>query len=243
MNTNALLLDVFHQRWLNLILDLVVTAIAVTIVALASQIHGLSSDGALGVALSNVVSFSRILMYLIQAWTQMETSMVIVPNGDWSTQGAIRFKNLTSGYGQEADIKSETKVTDFDSSAQSSPILKDITLNIEPDSKVGDHSNEEILSALAEGRIFGLIESRGGLSPTLNESSLLSGQQQLICPARALINRSRTLILGEATSNIDKETETKMMKADSRPISRMHYPCGGTSTTENSRFRFCISVG
>lgn len=108
------------QRWLNLVLDLVVTAIAVTIVAIASQIHGLSSASALGVALSNIVSFSRILTYLIQAWTQMETSIgaisrlksfteetssehlpeeVIVPKGFWPSRGAIQFRSLTSGYG------------------------------------------------------------------------------------------------------------------------------------------------
>lgn len=106
------------QRWLNLILDLLVTALAVTIVALATQVH--SSGGALGVALSNIVSFSRVLTYVIQAWTQMETSLgsisrlkgftletytehladeVIDPGTQWPSQGEIQFNGLTVSYG------------------------------------------------------------------------------------------------------------------------------------------------
>ncbi|GAM38880.1 vacuolar glutathione S-conjugate transporter [Talaromyces pinophilus] len=244
------------QRWLNLVLDLVVTAIAVTIVAIASQVHGLSSAGALGVALSNIVSFSRILTYLIQAWTQMETSIgaisrlksfteetssehlpeeVIVPKGFWPSRGAIQFSSLTSGYGGKSSlILSILRMTDIHGGTitidgidlatlsresvreklnvmpQDAMILSgSVRFNIDPS---GKKSDEEILSTLAEVGLLDLIESRGGLSSTLDASALSSGQQQLICLTRALINPSRILILDEATSNVDQETETKMVK-------------------------------
>lgn len=63
------------QRWLRLMLDLIVTIIAVTVVAIATQVESRSNASALGVALANIVSFSQTLAYLIQAWTQLETSM------------------------------------------------------------------------------------------------------------------------------------------------------------------------
>lgn len=62
------------QRWLNLVLDLVVAGFAILAVALATQLAG-SSPGSLGIALTNLLTFSTSLAYLIQAWTVLETSI------------------------------------------------------------------------------------------------------------------------------------------------------------------------
>jgi ATP-binding cassette subfamily C (CFTR/MRP) protein 1 len=63
------------QRWLNLVLDLVIAAFAVVIMTLATQLSRGVSGGALGVAMVNILSFSSNLAYLITAWTQLETSI------------------------------------------------------------------------------------------------------------------------------------------------------------------------
>ena len=63
------------QRWLNLVLDLIVAAVATLIVALATQLPHYSGGGALGVALISVISMNTSLAYLIDAWTQLETSL------------------------------------------------------------------------------------------------------------------------------------------------------------------------
>jgi ATP-binding cassette subfamily C (CFTR/MRP) protein 1 len=107
------------QRWLNLVLDLVVAAFAVVVMTLATQLdHGISG-GSLGVAFINILSFSSSLAYLITAWTQLETSIGAIARvrsfeastpsevheGDvqdlpdrWPDKGAVEFSDLLGGY-------------------------------------------------------------------------------------------------------------------------------------------------
>jgi ABC-type multidrug transport system fused ATPase/permease subunit len=106
------------QRWLNLVLDLIVAAFAILAMALATQISG-ASTGALGVALTNLLTFNASLAYLIQAWTTLETSIGSVARvrsfikstpselspdlsgehpPDWTEKGDIIFSNFTASY-------------------------------------------------------------------------------------------------------------------------------------------------
>lgn len=62
------------QRWLNLVLDLIVAAIAVIVIAVATSMRG-SSLNLLGIALFNIVNFSSTLQTLVTEWTGLETSI------------------------------------------------------------------------------------------------------------------------------------------------------------------------
>ena len=105
------------QRWLNLVLDLMVAAVAVILVAIATQDRSLTSRGAIGVALNNVLGFNQVLSYLINSWTSLETSLgavsrlrafeqqtpdenrpeeIHLPPVGWPQQGAIEFRNVSS---------------------------------------------------------------------------------------------------------------------------------------------------
>jgi ATP-binding cassette, subfamily C (CFTR/MRP), member 1 len=63
------------QRWLNFVLDSLVACLAILLVALATCVPNSSSGGAIGVALSSVLSFNTSLKGLIMTWTQLETSL------------------------------------------------------------------------------------------------------------------------------------------------------------------------
>ncbi|CAI7670419.1 unnamed protein product [Penicillium palitans] len=63
------------QRWLNLVLDIVVMALATVVVTLAVMLRSSTSSSLLGVALNNILGFNQLLPYLITSWTTLETSL------------------------------------------------------------------------------------------------------------------------------------------------------------------------
>lgn len=87
-----------------------------------------------------------------------------------------------------------------------------LRLNLDPYNK---HTDKEILDALMR---VGLLDSteEGGkftdLSFTLTEtgSNISQGQRQLVCIARAVLKRSKVVILDEATASIDHESDLKI---------------------------------
>jgi len=107
------------QRWLNLVLDLIVAAMAVIVVTLAVRLPGQSSATAISLALNNILGFSQSLRVVVDAWTQLETSLGGIarlksfeatvlpehqprenfdPGSAWPEQGAISFKEVVASY-------------------------------------------------------------------------------------------------------------------------------------------------
>lgn len=56
------------QRWLALILDLMVTVLAVILMVLIVKLRESVSSGYVGLALLNVISFSQSLAWIIRQW-------------------------------------------------------------------------------------------------------------------------------------------------------------------------------
>lgn len=108
------------QRWLNLVLDLLVAALAVIVISLAVKLRESTSGGQIGIALNVVLVFNEVLLKLIETWAQVETSLgaiarlktlekdtisedrlseVEVPPESWPSQGEIEFRDVTASYG------------------------------------------------------------------------------------------------------------------------------------------------
>jgi ATP-binding cassette, subfamily C (CFTR/MRP), member 1 len=81
--------------------------------------------------------------------------------------------------------------------------------NIDPSRSILD---EHIINALTKVHLWSIIESRGGLDQDMKSQPFSQGQQQLFCLARAMLRESRILILDEATSNVDLETDKWMQE-------------------------------
>lgn len=130
------------QRWLTLVLDIFVGAIAVLLVSLAMMIPDATSTGAIAIALYNVLNFNTSLAELITNWTELETSLGAISRlrtfesrtpaeqgpaegeeedvpAQWPSRGRIEINNITASY-----------------SPETRPVLRDVSIDIGPGDKV-----------------------------------------------------------------------------------------------------------
>lgn len=63
------------QRWLSIVLDLIVTAAAVGLIALAVLLKGTTTAGQIGMALNIVLVANTTLLGLVSSWANLEISL------------------------------------------------------------------------------------------------------------------------------------------------------------------------
>ncbi|KAH8682050.1 ABC transporter [Xylariales sp. PMI_506] len=84
-----------------------------------------------------------------------------------------------------------------------------VRFNMDP---FGAASDADITSALEKVKLWNVVHEQGGLDKEMDTAAWSSGQKQLLCLARAMVRQSKVLILDEAASSVDSETEAVMQE-------------------------------
>ncbi|KAK6081032.1 ABC multidrug transporter [Seiridium cupressi] len=120
------------QRWLTLVLDLIVAALALLVVGLAVRIRESVSVGLTGVSLVQLITFTETVRMPILWWTSLETSIGAVarikqfsentpdedllgegniPPQNWPSQGAIELQGICATYDTGNDNKALDQIS------------------------------------------------------------------------------------------------------------------------------------
>ncbi|KAI3476946.1 hypothetical protein L1887_61443 [Cichorium endivia] len=123
------------------------------------------------------------------------------PANEWPSEGAIKFEAYSTKYRPELDLDLRSKL----SIIPQDPVLftGTIRFNLDP---YEAHTDEELWKALEQAHLKKFVASlASGLDHAVAEGgeNLSAGQRQLICLARALLRKSKILVLDEATASVD----------------------------------------
>jgi ATP-binding cassette, subfamily C (CFTR/MRP), member 1 len=128
------------QRWLTLVLDMIVAVIAVLLMSFAVVLRSRINPGLLGVAMVNVMNLNTTLTNLVEFWTLLETSLGAVSRVKEFTENT-ESENLTGEDRippPEWPLRGDLEITGMSAaySSNTSPVLSNITLSITHGQKV-----------------------------------------------------------------------------------------------------------
>ncbi|RAH74153.1 multidrug resistance-associated protein [Aspergillus aculeatinus CBS 121060] len=283
------------QRWLSLVLNLIVAALTVIMVGIAVGVRDHVNPGLLGIALVLMVELGQVLSEVIQNWTLLETSLGAIariksfsedtpteedptleahePPVGWPSCGQIEFADTSIAYdtsgsaaavlsdirlqfrggekiglcgrtgsgksslalsllrlnevvsgqilidGQDISLISRSSIRHRISSLSQEPFLFPGTIRQNAD-PLNAATDADIVDALRSVGVWDALAAHHKshshdeevLGVKLDDSILSEGQKQLFCLARALLKKSKILILDEPTSSLDKETDARVQK-------------------------------
>ncbi|XP_057391654.1 ATP-binding cassette sub-family C member 3 [Balaenoptera acutorostrata] len=217
------------NRWLGVRVEFVGNCVVLFTALFAVIGRSSLSPGLVGLSVSYALQVTLALNWMIRTISDLESNIVAVervkeyskteteapwvvegsrPPVGWPLQGEVEFRNYSVRYrpGLELVLKDLSLQV---RGGEKDPILFSGTLrmNLDP---FGNYSEEDMWRALEQSHLHTFVSSQpAGLDFQCSEGgeNLSVGQRQLVCLARALLRKSRILVLDEATAAIDLETD------------------------------------
>ncbi|KAN0099750.1 putative ABC multidrug transporter [Hyaloscypha variabilis] len=195
------------QRWLTLVLDLLVAGMAVLLVVLAVRLKNVSA-GFSGVALVNIISLSSSIASVITSWTKLETSLGAIfrivefctqtpkESGDlliedaprsWPSKGAIKFDNVTASYGVDK-----------------SSVLRGISFSVKAGEKIGVYGRTGSGKSSLLNVLFRMIDMTTG-SISIDGTDLADLPKHQVRSRLICVPQESYVIPGDVRSNLDIE--------------------------------------
>ncbi|KAH8194053.1 hypothetical protein TruAng_011783 [Truncatella angustata] len=157
------------QRWLKIVLDLLVAAIGVGVIALAVALRGSTRGSQIGLALNMILVVNATLLSLVQSWTNLEISLGaisrlktleedVISEDDcmdneesytlkpWPEPGAVELHSITAAYNQNT-----VALQDFSLEAKPGQLVVlcgrtgSLRFNIDPSESFGNDTIKETL--------------------------------------------------------------------------------------------------
>ncbi|RDA86714.1 hypothetical protein CP532_4180 [Ophiocordyceps camponoti-leonardi (nom. inval.)] len=198
------------QRWLNLVLDLVIGAQAVLVVGLAVGFRHSTSPGLLGVSLNSTLSFSAALSSLVSGWTMLETSLGAIarlmnfeatvkpedradektrPSASWPDRGMIELRNVTAIHAADAVG------------------IRDVSLNVKPGQKIGICGRTGSGKSSLVATMVRLLELDSG-SIVIDGVDLATVPREVIRERLVSLPQDPLVLAGSIRLNVDPESRS-----------------------------------
>ncbi|KAM0245872.1 hypothetical protein ACHAQJ_010417 [Trichoderma viride] len=173
----------------------------------------------------SIGAVSRVKRFTEETETEERNEKGAYVPATWPQAGAIEFAGWTASYGymiesDEGSISIDgvdlstlacTEVRSRINVVSQDPFLLpgSIRFNVDP---LNGASDDDIIRALDRVRLWTIVDEQGGIDKEIDLSSWSVGRKQLLCFARAMVKKSKILILDEAMSSVDNETEAIMQE-------------------------------
>ncbi|VUC23771.1 unnamed protein product [Clonostachys rosea] len=127
------------QRWLNLVLDLMVSVMGIVVAIAAVGLRGTINPGFLGLALVNVMTLGTSLKSLVSFWASLETSIGAISRirsfSETPSEDPDHLPKASEGWVHSGGI--EIKGVTASHSVDSGAVIRDVTLSIAPGEHIG----------------------------------------------------------------------------------------------------------